>query len=51
VFDDQHNQWTNVVASVYVCSSQDAKVTWTKELRKQHLKRRHYEDHEKNNKY
>jgi hypothetical protein len=33
VFDDQHNLWTNVFASVYVCSSQDAKVTWTKALR------------------
>jgi hypothetical protein len=28
VFDDQHNLWTNVVASVCICSSQDAKVTW-----------------------
>jgi hypothetical protein len=45
VFDDQHNLWTNVIASVYVYSSHDAKVTWTKALRKQHLKRRHYEDH------
>jgi hypothetical protein len=34
VFDDQHNMCTNVFASVYVCSSQDAKVTWTKALRK-----------------
>jgi hypothetical protein len=34
VFDDQHNLWTNVFASVCVCSSQDAKVTWTKALRK-----------------
>jgi hypothetical protein len=34
VFDDQHNMWTNVFASVYVCSSQDVKVTWTKEMRK-----------------
>jgi hypothetical protein len=25
VFDDQHNLWTKVFASVYVCSSQDAK--------------------------
>jgi hypothetical protein len=25
VFDDQHNLWTNVFASVYVCSSQDVK--------------------------
>jgi hypothetical protein len=25
VFDEQHNLWTNVFASVYVCSSQDAK--------------------------
>jgi hypothetical protein len=33
-----------VFASVYVCSSHDAKLTWTKALRKQHLKRRHYED-------
>jgi hypothetical protein len=33
VFDDQHNLWTNVFAHVYVCSSQDAKVTWTKALR------------------
>ena len=42
MFDDQHNLWTNVFASVYDCSSQDAKVTWTKTLTKQHLKRRHY---------
>ena len=34
VFDDQHNMWTNVFASVYNCSSRDAKVTWTKALRK-----------------
>jgi hypothetical protein len=34
VFDDQYNLWTNVFASVYVCSSQDAKVTWTKTMRK-----------------
>jgi hypothetical protein len=34
VFDDQHNLWTNVFASIYVCSSQDAKVTWTKAMRK-----------------
>jgi hypothetical protein len=34
VFDDQHNLWTNVFASVYDCSSWDAKVTWTKALRK-----------------
>jgi hypothetical protein len=34
VFDDQHNLWTNVFGSVYVCSSQDAKVTWTKAMRK-----------------
>jgi hypothetical protein len=34
VFDDQHSLWTNVFASVYVCSSQDAKVTWTKAMRK-----------------
>jgi hypothetical protein len=45
VVDDQHNLWTNMFASVCICSSQDAKVTWTKALRKQHLKRRHYEDH------
>jgi hypothetical protein len=32
-------------ASVCICSSHDAKVTWTKALRKQHLKIRHYEDH------
>jgi histidyl-tRNA synthetase len=51
VFDDQHNLWTNVFASIYDCSSQDAKVTWTKALRKQHLKTRHYEDHKKINKY
>jgi hypothetical protein len=44
VFDDQHNMWTNVFASVYVCSPRDAKVTWTKALWKQHLKIRHYED-------
>jgi hypothetical protein len=28
VFDDQHNMWTNEFASVYVCSSQDAKSDW-----------------------
>jgi hypothetical protein len=39
VFEDQHNLWTNVFASVCICSSQDAKVTWTKELSKQHLKK------------
>jgi hypothetical protein len=33
-----------VFASVCICSSQDAKVTWTKALRKLHLKIRHYED-------
>jgi hypothetical protein len=38
VFDDQHNLWTNVFASVCVFSSQDAKVTWTEDLRKKHLK-------------
>jgi hypothetical protein len=25
VFDDQHNLWTNVFASFYVCIPQDAK--------------------------
>jgi hypothetical protein len=25
VFDDEHNMWTNAFATVYVCSSQDAK--------------------------
>jgi hypothetical protein len=39
VFDDQHNLWANVLASVCVCSSQDTKVTWTNALRKQHLKK------------
>jgi hypothetical protein len=34
VFDDQHNLWTDVFASVYVNSSHDAKVTWTKALSK-----------------
>jgi hypothetical protein len=34
VYDDQHSLCTNVFASVYDCSSQDAKVTWTKALRK-----------------
>jgi hypothetical protein len=38
VFDDQHNMWTNVFASICDCSSHDAKVTWTEALRKQHLK-------------
>jgi hypothetical protein len=47
VFDDQHNLWTSVFANVCICSSNDAKVTWTKTLRKQHLKRRHYEDHKR----
>jgi hypothetical protein len=45
VFDDQHSLWTNVFASGCICSSQDAKVNWTKELRKQHLKIRHYEEY------
>jgi hypothetical protein len=27
VFDDQHHLWNNVFASVYICSSQDVKVT------------------------
>jgi hypothetical protein len=44
VFNDQHNMWTNVFASVCISSSQDDKVTWIKALWKQHLKRRHYED-------
>jgi hypothetical protein len=30
VFDDQHSLWTNVFASVCICSSQDTKVTFTK---------------------
>jgi hypothetical protein len=47
VVDDQHNLWINVFASVCICSSHDAKVTWTKALSKQHLKRRHYEDHKR----
>jgi hypothetical protein len=34
MFDDQHNLWTNKFSSVCVCSSQDARLTWTKELRK-----------------
>jgi hypothetical protein len=34
VFDDQRNLWTNMFASVCVCSLQDAKVPWTKTLRK-----------------
>jgi hypothetical protein len=34
VFDDQHSLWTNVFASAYDFSSHDAKVTWTKALRK-----------------
>jgi hypothetical protein len=38
VFDDQHNMWTNMFASVY---SSRCKEDWTKELRMQHLKRRH----------
>jgi hypothetical protein len=25
VFDDRHNLWTNVFASICICSSQDAK--------------------------
>ena len=37
VFDDQHNLWTNVFASICVFSSHDVKVTWTEALRKQHL--------------
>jgi hypothetical protein len=38
LIDDQQNLWTNVFASVCICSSQDAKVTWTKALSKQHSK-------------
>jgi hypothetical protein len=38
VFDDPHHLWTNVFASVYVCSSHDVKWFWTKALRVQHLK-------------
>jgi hypothetical protein len=38
VFGDQHNLWTNMFSSVYVCSSQNAKWTWTKELREKHPK-------------
>jgi hypothetical protein len=34
VFDEQHNPWTNKFSSVWVCSSQDVRFTWTKELRK-----------------
>jgi hypothetical protein len=34
VFDDQYSLWTNVFASVYDCSSHDAKVTSAKALRK-----------------
>jgi hypothetical protein len=40
VFDDQRNLWTNVFASVCVCSSQDAKVTWTKALRRVTLQKK-----------
>jgi hypothetical protein len=40
-----HNLWTILFASVYVCSSQDAKVTWTKALRKAKPQKTHYEDH------
>jgi hypothetical protein len=47
VFDDQHNLWTNVFASVCICSSNDAKMTRTEALRKKHLKRRHYEDYKR----
>jgi hypothetical protein len=51
VFDDQHNLWTNVFASICGCSSQDAKVTWTKTLRKATpQKKRHYEDQVKSKK-
>jgi hypothetical protein len=39
VFDYQHNLWTNVFASIYVYSSEDVEWTWTKALRKQHLKK------------
>jgi hypothetical protein len=37
-------------ASVYVCSSQDAKVTWTKALRKATPQIKHYEDQVKSKK-
>jgi hypothetical protein len=42
VFDDQHNMWTNVFASVCVCSSQDANYWCTKELRRSTLQKIHY---------
>jgi hypothetical protein len=45
VFNEQHNLLTNIFASVCICSLQDVKVIWTKALKKQHLKRRHYEDY------
>jgi hypothetical protein len=35
VVDDQHSLWTSVLASDYDCSSHDAKVAWTKALRKE----------------
>jgi hypothetical protein len=33
VFDCQHNMWTNIFATVCVCSSHDVKMTRTKALR------------------
>jgi hypothetical protein len=49
VFDDQHNLWTNVLASVCVCSSPDAKVIWTKVIRKATPQKKYYEDQVKFN--
>jgi hypothetical protein len=49
VFDEQHNLWTNVFVSVCVCSSHNAKVTWTT-LRKETPQKRHYEDQVKSKK-
>jgi hypothetical protein len=46
VFDNQHSLWTNVFASVYVCSSQDDKLLGLRHGGKQHLK-----DQVKINKY
>jgi hypothetical protein len=41
VFDDQHNLWTNVFASDFICRFTGHEEDWTKALRMEHLKRRH----------
>jgi hypothetical protein len=45
VFDEQHNLWIMYLLVFVSVVHRMLKWLWTKALRKQHLKRRHYEDH------